>query len=111
MGKLAGFDPGTSANQGPKFSSANHLANHHTYCITVWNVYKNGFSGQVRSSAFDTHKCTEHERGYEHAHTAWYGLCESVRPGTELARKPRQGCLLGPKVPDSDRGVETIIFR
>jgi hypothetical protein len=27
------------------------------------------------------------------------------------AQKPRQRCLLGLKVSDSDRGVETVIFR
>jgi hypothetical protein len=28
-----------------------------------------------------------------------------------VAQKPRQGCLLGLKVSDSDRGMETVIFR
>jgi hypothetical protein len=39
-----------------------------------------------------------------------FEICQSFIAGA-VARKPRQGCLLGQKVSDSDRGMETVIFR
>jgi hypothetical protein len=56
---------------------------------------------------------SEHESGVHECTVRtgmWTGM-ESVWTVRILACKPRQGCLLGPKVPDSDRGVETVIFR